>query len=384
MAYLGLCVSAAVIIYVYIGYPLLLMLVSRVVRRPVAKRFWTPSVAVLIAAHNEEAFIKRKIENILSLDYPPHLLKIVIGCDGCTDRTEDIAKSFGDPRVEVFVFPERRGKAHTLNALLSRVESEVIVFTDARQVFDRMAIRELVANLADDSVGAVTGSLVVRGSGQAADSSGFYRRYDEFLRMHESMLHSSVGAAGAIYAVKREFCKPIPEDTVLDDFVIPMRLVLGGLRVVYEPNAKAYDIPPSNLRQEMRRKIRTLAGNYQALWRLRLLLVPGVSPVWWQVVSHKLGRLAVPFAMIGAMAFGVAVFHQSIFCKAVLMAQVGFYTMAVCGALCSRWNFQTRLFSLPYAFVVMNWAALVAFWRFVQGRQSPVWERTFQETHRKA
>jgi len=384
MAYWGLCISAAIIIYVYVGYPLLLSLVSRVVRRPAAKRFWTPSVAVLIAAHNEEAFIKRKIENILSLDYPSHLLKVVVGCDGCTDRTESIARSFGDPRVEVFAFPERRGKAYTLNSLLSRVESEVIVFTDARQVLNRGAIRELVANLADEDVGAVTGSLVVRGSGQAADSSGFYRRYDEFLRMHESMLHSSAGAAGAIYAVKRKFCEPIPEDTVLDDFVIPMRLVLNGLRVVYEPNAKAYDIPPSSLRQEMRRKIRTLAGNYQALWRLRLLLVPGVSPVWWQVASHKLGRLVVPFAMIGALAFGVAVFHQSIFCKAVLMAQLGFYTMAVCGALCSRWNFQTRLFSLPYAFVVMNWAALVAFLRFVRGRQSPVWERAFQETQREA
>jgi len=369
--------SLGAVVYVYIGYPVILSAAARLKGRAVRRGECLPSVTVLIAVHNEEAHIRRRLENLLSADYPADRLRVLVGCDGCTDGTEAAAREFSGDRVTVVSFPERRGKAAVLNRLLTRADSEVVLFADARQVYDPQAIRRLMCSFADPEVGGATGSVVVDGRGTAAEGVGLYRRYDEYLRRKESELFSTLGAAGAIYALRRKLCGPLPEDTVLDDFVMPMRAVARGYRVVYEPEARAYDIPPASVGHEVRRKARTLAGNYQALWRLRGMLLPGRSRVWWQTASHKLGRLLVPFAMIGcAVGAMCAAFGKPDYWSAVA-AQSAFYLAALGGWVCARWGLKVPGLGLAFMFVAMNWAALLGFWRFVRGGQPVTWERTY-------
>ncbi|MGQ9525662.1 MAG: glycosyltransferase family 2 protein [Armatimonadota bacterium] len=367
--------SLGTAVYVYAGYPLVLSLAAWLRGRQVRRGRCLPSVAVLIAAHNEELRIRRRLENLLSLDYPADRLVVIVGCDGCTDGTEVAARELADRRVSVVSFPQRRGKPAVLNRLLAHADSEVVLFADARQVFEPEAVRRLTRNFADPEVGGVTGSVVVSGQGTAAEGVGLYRRYDEYLRRKESELHSTLGAAGAIYALRRELCAPLAEDTILDDFVMPMRVVMRGYRVIYEPEARAHDIPPLGVGHEVQRKARTLAGNYQALWRLRSVLVPWRSRVWWQVASHKLGRLLVPFAMIGcAVGAGCAVTGNPAYWAAVF-PQVVFYLWALAGWLCYRHDIRLRGVGLAFVFVAMNWAALLGFWRFIRRAQTPTWEK---------
>lgn len=369
--------SAALVVYVYAGYPLVLSIGARLRGRPVKREECLPSVTVLIAAHNEEAHIHRRLENLLSADYPADRLRVLVGCDGCTDGTERAARAFAGDRVAVMSFPERRGKAAVLNRLLPHADSEVVLFADARQVYEPQAIRQMMRCFADPEVGGVTGSVVVDGRGTAAEGVGLYRRYDEYLRRKESELFSTLGAAGAIYALRRELCEPLPEDTILDDFVMPMRAVARGYRIVYEPDARAHDAAPASVGWEIQRKARTLAGNYQALWRLRGMLMPGQSRVWWQTLSHKLGRLLVPFGMIGCALGAVCaapVRHEYWFAVAV---QGGFYAAAFGGWLCALWGVRARGLGLAFMFVAMNWAALLGFWRFARGAQSVTWEKTY-------
>jgi cellulose synthase/poly-beta-1,6-N-acetylglucosamine synthase-like glycosyltransferase len=379
MAEILLWTSLAAVAYVYIGYPLLLFVAARLLGQPVKRRPWLPTVSILIAAHNEERFIRRKLESVLALNYPPHLLQILVGCDGCTDATEAAVRDYAWAGIRLVSLPHRCGKAATINRMLELATGEVILFGDARQTYHPDALRELVADLADPAVAGASGSVVLTGgSGAVAQGAGLYRRYDEFLRHHEALLFSTLGAAGAIYAMRRELCEPLPEDAVLDDFEMPMRAVAKGYRIAFEPAAMAYDIAPSSSDQELRRKVRTLAGNYQALWRLRSCLHLGRSPVAWQLLSHKVGRLVAPFALIVALmanaATAVSLSHHGV----LLAMQVAFYGLAAVGAAASRRGIRAKVLCLPYVFALMNWAALLAFFRVLRGGQTVAWERAFE------
>lgn len=334
-------VSALVIGYVYAGYPLLLALWARVAARPVRKRpsddagQW-PAVSIVVAARNEGTRLAARLANLRELTYAGPR-EIIVVSDGSTDGTADVLRQFAD-QVR-FIEVAAGGKPLALNAGVAAASGEILVFADARQRFHRDALVQLVANFADPSVGGVTGELVLdceaspdAAASTIADGLGAYWKYEKWLRRNEGLVRSTLGATGAIYALRRSLWRPLPAETLLDDVLAPMRAVLGGYRVVFEDRARAFDTAALDSAAEARRKRRTLAGNYQILALEPRILVPFVNPVWLQYASHKIGRLIVPWALVALFVASALLAGRHWFYTLAFVAQAGFYGLAALGA----------------------------------------------------
>lgn len=331
--------SLALIAYVYVGYPLLLAAWSRLAPRPVCRERWEPTVSLVIAARNESGTIAGKLASCLALDYPADRLQVVLSLDAPDDGTDRIAEGFRREHPELTLVEAARheGKAAALNRGVARARGEVVVFCDARQEIAAGAVRELVAALGDPEVGAVTGELVLLdGDGrQAADGVGLYWRYEKAMRAMESRIDSTVGATGALYAIQRELFAPLPRRTILDDVVVPMRAVLAGRRTVFEPRARAFDrVSPPDV--EFRRKVRTLAGNFQLLTLMPELLVPWRNRIFLQFVSHKLGRLGVPYLLVALLLSNALLVDEGWLYAALFAGQALWYLLAAAGAVVNR------------------------------------------------
>jgi cellulose synthase/poly-beta-1,6-N-acetylglucosamine synthase-like glycosyltransferase len=328
--------ALAVTLYVYVGYPTLLAVWARLAPKPVRRSPVTPAISIIIAARNEAASLQARIENLLASDYPPELMQIIVVSDGSTDPTEDIL-AFYKGEVDAVLLPPG-GKACALNAGVAVATHDVLVFTDARQTFAPDALRALVAPLADPQVGGVSGELVLdvesgEGHSTIGEGVGAYWKYEKWLRKQESLVGSTLGSTGAIHALRRELWRPLPAETILDDVLAPMQVVLSGARVVFEGAARAYDRAAPEAAAEFQRKTRTLAGNYQILRLQPRLLLPFVNPVWLQFVSHKLGRLLVPYALLLLLLCSAALaWHHAIYAVA-FAGQVVFYGLAFYGAV---------------------------------------------------
>jgi len=328
------------------------------------------SVTIVIAARNEAERLAARIDNLLALDYPADLRQIVVVSDGSTDHTQTVLARYAGA-VDVVEVPAG-GKASALNAGVARATGEILVFADARQMFAPDAVSALVAPFTDPAIGGVTGELLLdceasevaerrarterrrapgdrrttaRGSDRRtsadrrgriastiADGVGLYWRYEKHLRRLESRVGSTLGATGAIYALRRSLYRPLPPDTILDDVLTPMRAVLAGYRVVFSEDAFAFDRAALDADAEQRRKIRTLAGNVQILGLEPRLLVPIVNPVWVQYLSHKLGRLLVPYVLLSLFAASVALAAAHAVYAIALAAQCTVYLLAGYGA----------------------------------------------------
>jgi cellulose synthase/poly-beta-1,6-N-acetylglucosamine synthase-like glycosyltransferase len=369
--------ALALLAYTYVGYPLLIGAWSRIHPWPVRRGDVEPTVSILLAAYNEEGEVAARIRNLLALDYPPRRLEILVASDGSRDATLERAAAFEGARVRVLGCPERRGKPAALNALARRARGEVLVFTDARQRFERSTLRALVANFADPDVGAVSGELILVADpdrGSVGEAVGLYWRYEKWIRRAESRVHSTVGATGAIYAVRSGLFRPLPEDTLLDDVLVPMRVVAQGRRVVFESAARAYDRAAATASQEFARKARTLAGVFQLFARNPWVLDPLRNRLFLQTVSHKGLRLLTPLALGGALVANLLLL-QSPFYRSCLAAQMAFYAAALAGHARRDRRDRSALLSLPYLVCVLAWAAVVGFVRFARGRQAVTWER---------
>ena len=369
-------VSAFLLLYVYLGYPALMRVWARLRPAPPLRRRIEPSVSVLLVAHDEDPRIAGRIENLLALDYPPHRIEILVASDGSTDGTAMHARGFEGRGVRVLDFRLRRGKAAALNDLAALASGEIFVMADSRQRFDPTALRALVAPFADPEVGAVSGELLLTRNfdGTAVGRGvGFYWRYEKFIRRSESLVDSTVGATGAIYAVRRDLFEPIPPDTVLDDVLIPVRAARKGYRVILEPLARAYDRPAATAGEELARKSRTLAGNFQLFARERWLLDPRRNRLWLQTVSHKALRLACPLFLAVLLGTSIALARSPLF-AGVLLGQVLFYAAAAVGLLLRGAPRRIPLITVPYVFCVLNAATVAGFLRFIGGRASGAWE----------
>jgi len=323
--------SFLIIVYVYAGYPFLLMGWRKLRRRPVQKRYFEPPVSIVIAMHNESAYVHAKIENCLDLDYPPDKLQVIVSLDAPTDGTDELVRQYAWRGVEIACSAVRRGKAAALNSGVAMARGDIVLFGDARQRFERGVIRELAANFADSSVGVVSGELLILDR-EGRESA--YWRYEKALRAMESDIHSLPGATGAICAIRRSMFTPLSPNTVLDDVVIPMRIVLAGKRSIYDPSARAFDVASETVQQEFERKRRTLAGNYQLLVELPELMEPWRNPIFVQFVSHKLGRLVVPYCLVALLISNC--FLPDGFYRLTLVGQLLWYSAAWAGALMAK------------------------------------------------
>jgi biofilm PGA synthesis N-glycosyltransferase PgaC len=377
-------ISIGALFYTYVGYPVAVCLLGRLRDLRVSKADITPRVSIVVACHNEANNIAARVKNLVESDYPADLMEIIIVSDGSTDRTPEAARRCAPGRARVIAYGRQKGKAAALNAGVEAASGEVIIFADARQRFEADAVKALVSNFADPSVGAVSGELLLDGGAGVGEGVGLYWKYEKWIRKSESRMNSVIGATGAIYAIRRKLWQPLPQETILDDVYTPMRIALAGSRVVFEEKALAHDRASDEAHREFLRKARTLTGNYQLCQLMPRLLLP-TNLLLLQFYSHKLMRLAAPIFFLALLASNLAIValpgsagggpaEAAFFYSASLAAQIIFYASVLAGGYLLKRKRGVRLLNFAYAFSVMNAAALVGLLYFIIGKRD-VWVR---------
>jgi cellulose synthase/poly-beta-1,6-N-acetylglucosamine synthase-like glycosyltransferase len=369
--------TLALIVYAYVGFAMLLA-VRSLCRKPTIKLEITPSVTLIVIAHNEEESIGAKLENILALDYPHEQLQVLIGSDGSDDNTHAIVRSYADQNIELHVCP-RQGKIPTLNATVAHATGEILVFSDANSMFDVDSIRALTRCFADESVGAVAGNQCYNSDSQNAASFAerMYWNFDRFLKQAQSAAGNATSSTGAIHAIRRQLFHPVPSG-VSDDFVISTRAIEQGYRLIFEPDAIAREAVAPTDKAEFSRKSRVIARGLRGLWAVNNLFNPfrfGFYSV--QLASHKLLRWSVVWLLPILFITSGILAQTSLVGQLFLAAQVVFYGAALIAFLfrtttISRWR-TFRMLSIPYYFCLVNVASAQAWGQVILGRKIDVW-----------
>ena len=365
--------SIAVIVYTYLGYPVLVTALARLAPRRVrAASDYEPTVSICMAVYNGEKFIAAKLASLMALDYPKEKIEILVCSDGSTDKTARIVRELSrdDPRIRLVFTAARAGKPSALNLLTRAARNDVLVMCDVRQPLAPDALRGLLPALSDPAVGCVSGNLMLAGDTGASA----YWTYEKLIRFSEARLGSLVGVSGSLYAARRAEMPTLPPDVLLDDMFVPLSIArAGNKRIVFSEEARIFDEACEDDR-EFQRKVRTLAGNYQLVRMMPWLLVPRRNPVWLQMMSHKLLRLACPWALVTLFIASFALAFQPdlpttslLFWRTLALAQLAFYASALAGGRAGR------LGSLARTFTVLNAAAVAGLVRFVRNSQPVTW-----------
>jgi cellulose synthase/poly-beta-1,6-N-acetylglucosamine synthase-like glycosyltransferase len=379
--------------YTFFVYPLLLVLMAsthqviadlsfaltRASRRSRLSDSDLPFVSFVFSAHNEESVIAQKMRNCVELRYPADRLEILVGCDGCSDGTAEIARRAGLPNAQVCEWRLRSGKPAVLNRLAAEARGTILVFSDANTFLDPRAILSLVRHFSDPKVGCACGELRLRSPAGKPSTEGLYWRYETFLKFLESRLNALVGANGAVFAIRRELFSPLPPKGIIDDFLVAMRIRARGFRNVYDPEAVAHETAAASTRLEFQRRVRIGAGNFHALrftWRL---LLPTAGLVAFSYWSHKVCRWIAPFALVTAFLSALALSAAQPFYTAIVALAVGFAGLAFIGYHLESRQVHRSLFSVPYYFLSMNFALLLGFAGYLNGGQTAMWRRTARE-----
>ena len=368
--------AVVAIVYTYAGYPLLLMLISRLRGKPVQQREFTPSATVIIAAYNEERDLAAKLENTLALDYPKSKLEILVTSDCSTDRTDEIVRSFAPRGVRLHRQAERLGKTAAQNAAVEKATGEILLFSDATTHYRPDVLRKLVRSFADASVGCVTGTVIYAHAADSSVSHGTrsYWNYEFLLKKHESAITSLIGVCGCMYAVRKSAYIPLYHEAC-SDFLVATTMVRQGLRAVYEPEAICVEEPNAKAHKELAVRVRIITQTLADLWRNRDMLNPfrkGFYAV--QLLSHKVMRYLVPLFLIVLLITSGLLAFKNVFYAAVFIAQVGFYLAAVASAVMVRLGVNSRLLALPQYFVITNVACLIALFKLLRGERYIKWE----------
>jgi len=342
-----------------------------------------PHLCLFVTAYNESAHVRQKIENSLALDYPKEKLQLIWVTDGSTDDTPDIASTYA--QVQVFHESERRGKAHALNRGMAFVKAPLVVFTDSNTLLSQGTLRAIVRKFEDPKIGCVAGEKRIaenNSSGPVASGEGLYWRIESWLKKLDSRFYSTIGAAGEIFAIRTELYSELEEDTLLDDFILSMRIAMKGYRIAYAADAQATEFASSNPREEMKRKIRIAAGAFQAMVRLSKLLNPfQYGKLTFQYVSHKVLRWTLaPLSLPVLLFLGIYLSFQTsipgvIVFQSITALQLLFYLIALSGFLLQQKNVRSGWFFAPYYFTLMNYACFPGFIRYSLGKQTVLWEK---------
>jgi len=368
--------ALAVLVYVYIGYPLVLASMAWRSRPTTRDDDFLPSVSLIIAAYNEEKVIKEKLENSLALDYPKDRLEIVVASDGSLDGTNAIVQRYAGQGVLLHSVVPRGGKTRAMNLTIPKTKGDILVLSDANTMYWPDALRKLVRHFADPNVGAVSGDVrLVDAAESHAYSEGLYYRYERWLQSLESRLGSIVGADGGMYAVSRQLFRAPSDAIILDDFVISMTVARLGYRVLYEPEAIALEQGTLSSQEEFRRKVRIVAGGVQAL-KLKEGL-PKIRQLFllFCYISHKLLRWIAPCLLL-LLFFSSVVLQGEPLYRVAFLGQIFFYLLAVCYAFGFSGFRQLQGSGVPYYFCLVNSAALFGLWKGLLGAQGVTWQRT--------
>lgn len=382
-------IFVALIGYVYLGYPLLLALLARTRKKPVYPPGEEPTVTLLIAAYNEESCIARKLENALSLAYPAEKMQILVAADGSDDRTVNIVQQFAGRGVELSYQPARQGKMAAIQHAMPSARGEVIVFSDANNLYETDTLLALVAPFVSVQVGAVSGAKhILKDAGVLSSSEGLYWKYEAFIKRQETRLGSCSGVSGEIFAIRKALFTPAPEGTINDDFYLAMQVLRKGYRVVFAPAARSYERVSLTAQDEIMRRKRINAGRYQTLHYWRQVL-PLSRPLWmWQIFSHKFLRLFVPFFMLGAVISNACAlfiapagdapsfWRLTLPYNWVFFAFQGvFYGLAGLGNWASLSGPLRKLAYLPTFLVNSNLAALQGLAYYLRGKDHALWKK---------
>ena len=376
MIWLEVCfwLCALGIVYVYFGYPLLIAAAARLFGRTLQPAGQLPrSLSIVVAAHDEDRAIVRRLkelsEQIARVGIPG---EIIVLSDGSTDNTAELARGQPDADVHVVELDQRVGKAAALTIGCAEASGEVLVFADVRQTWATDALCRLVESFRDPTVGAVSGNLLLESAPRALSGVGLYWHLEKWLRGQESRLHSLTGVTGAISAVRRQLFRPIPAGTLLDDVYWPLHVAMQGRRVIHEEQAIAYDRLPSEASQEFRRKVRTLCGNIQLLKLCPAALLPWRNPVWFQLISHKFLRLAVPWALL-LLLVGSIILPGPIY-RVCLAAQLALYGLGLLG-MQNDGRSRLALTNVASSFLVLNGAAVWSIAVWITRRSDRIWRK---------
>jgi cellulose synthase/poly-beta-1,6-N-acetylglucosamine synthase-like glycosyltransferase len=336
-----------------------------------------PRVSVVIAAYNEEAVIGGKMENLRILDYPSDRIEFLVGSDGSTDATEHLVRASGVVSLHVYGFSERRGKAAVLNDLVAKAGGEIVVFSDANTVYEPDAIRYLAGAFADPTVGGVLGelSLVSAEDRLAERAESLYWRYENALKRLESSIQTTLGGNGPLYAIRRSLFVPLPNSKVVtDDLLVPLSVIAGGYRVVFEPRARAAEETSGSVAEEFRRKTRIAAGNFYGVSEFYRLLSPFHGFAAFALWSHKMIRWMGWVFLLAIAGSSAYLAKDSEFFYAVCLLELVVAGLLVLGAAAERVRVRIGLLGMPFHFLAMNAALALGFVWFILGRRNPAWK----------
>lgn len=371
LAKIAVWAGLAIPFYAYIGYPLVLILLRRLIHRPVQKEPIEPFVSLLVPAYNEEEMIAHKIRDCLQLDYPPDKMEILVACDGPTDQTAAIAKSFEDgKRVRVLHFPVNRGKILTLNDGVRAAKGEIVAFSDATALLYRDALRKLVMNFAAPDVGAVSGKYTVIKADEVdiGKSEDFYWKYETFLKVQESQISSTLGAHGHLHAIRKDLYPFPAPGTINDDYIIPVSVLAKQYRAVYEPEAIVYE--EAREMTGFRRRVRIMAGNLQQLREIKGVVQPFRPLPLFFFISHKAFRLLVPFGLLAAFFANLFVLNDPLY-QLLFVGQALFYAMAILG---TAFKLRPKAIMLPFYFCMINAATFFGLYYAITTRRRMAWK----------
>jgi cellulose synthase/poly-beta-1,6-N-acetylglucosamine synthase-like glycosyltransferase len=366
---------AAILFYVYVGYPLLLALIGAFVHREKPELGYEPTLSVLIAAYNEEANIGRKIEQTLALEYPAGKIEILVLSDGSSDRTDEIVRNYPDPRVRLVRIPERHGKTHAQNEGVRAAEGEVLIFSDATTVYHPKALLYLASNYQDPKVGAASGRYQyfdAEGKSPTGLGTVAFWNYENLIKMMQSRIKTISGCCGCIYSVRRKAYTDLPDD-IISDLVQPLWVIQKGYRVAFEDRALAYEETTKGTKEEFRMRVRVVTRGMNGILSVSDLLLPWkYGWVSIQLLSHKVLRWLVSVFLILLFLSSALLYQHPLF-RALLLLQAVFYLAAMLSLvfpLHQRW----KLLGIPLYFCTLNAAALCSMVELARGRKYVTWQ----------
>jgi len=372
-------ISLIVIVYTYIIYPLIIL--TNVTLRPRRKKVivdnFEPSISIVVAVFNEGVVLQEKLNNFKVMNYPSKKIELIIGSDGSDDRTNEILKNSTLTNLKVEIFGERNGKPFVLNNIIPKSKGDIIIFSDANTIFHIETIKHLVKHFSDPMIGGVCGDLRLITDPKAIGEIGefSYWRYENFLKQLESDCQTLLGATGGVYAIRKELFKPLPTNrAIVDDFLIPMEVVKKGFRIVYEPEAIAYENSAGTVRGEFKRKVRIGASNFSSISEYANLLHPCHGFVAFALWSHKIIRWLVPFFLIFILLSSLSLVSHSEFFHIIFNVEIIFLLFALLGFVAELLKIKIGIMSLPYYFIAMNAALFIGFIKYVFGKQRSTWE----------